>query len=426
MITKTLKSGFVFKVTILFVLTAISSWSINCKANESTKLSANQQNEGPQKLALLIGINDYKSPQIRDLNGCLNDVERIKTLLLTKYEFPEENILTLANEQATHDAIINSIKNHLIARAKKGDIVVLSYSGHGSNMKDISGDEIDNLDETIVPYDSRTPNKFDIRDDQINGMLRDLTQKTANVTLIMDCCCSGANTRAAEMIRNIPTDDREPPPQQDYELSTRNIGDGESGFRNESLNYVAIAACRADERASEYSHSGKSYGMLTYFLTEEIETAGSSVTYRDVLDNVRGNVNAINRMQHPQLEGANADNYLFSEESSIPQPYVLASPHSEDKAKVILKGGRILGFTDYSIFEIYAPNTKKFQPPNESIAKVEITNVKDKTSEAIYLSGNYIPAKLNLRLAQNEEKQPAPPMPDQKHQKLFCLLIWIL
>ena len=42
----------------------------------------------------------------------------------------------------------------LVARIGQDDIVVFHYSGHGSQMTDLEGDEPDGLDETIVPYDS--------------------------------------------------------------------------------------------------------------------------------------------------------------------------------------------------------------------------------------------------------------------------------
>src|SRR5262245_30243391 len=137
----------------------------------------------PAKLAVLVGINDYKYPnQISSLAGSLNDVEDMLQVLTTKFEFPRENILVLKNAQATHAGIIDAIRNQLIAKAKPGDIVVFHYSGHGSQMKDVSGKKISGLDETIVPYDSRDPQGkvFDISGAELHGLLVQLAQKTQN------------------------------------------------------------------------------------------------------------------------------------------------------------------------------------------------------------------------------------------------------
>ena len=41
----------------------------------------------------------------------------------------------------------------LIKGAKPGDSLFFHYSGHGSQVKDKDGDEIDGLDETILPVD---------------------------------------------------------------------------------------------------------------------------------------------------------------------------------------------------------------------------------------------------------------------------------
>jgi hypothetical protein len=52
----------------------------------------------------------------------------------------------------THANIISAMK-WLVAGAKKGDSFFLHYSGHGGSTKDLSGDEVDGKDETILPCD---------------------------------------------------------------------------------------------------------------------------------------------------------------------------------------------------------------------------------------------------------------------------------
>ncbi len=98
------------------------------------KQTPSGEDRGQQKLALLIGINDYE--KVSDLDGCVNDVENMKTLLRDKFGFAEENIKILVNEYATRKAILETFQEHLIARAKQGDLVVFHFSGHGSQMKD--------------------------------------------------------------------------------------------------------------------------------------------------------------------------------------------------------------------------------------------------------------------------------------------------
>src|SRR5262245_66461495 len=50
--------------------------------------------QGPQKWALLVGINNYKYPdRVSPLAGSINDVEDMQALLISKFEFPRENVL---------------------------------------------------------------------------------------------------------------------------------------------------------------------------------------------------------------------------------------------------------------------------------------------------------------------------------------------
>ncbi len=341
-----------------------------------------------KKLALLVGINEYLSPTIQDLAGCLNDVEDMKNLLIGKFEFPVENILALTNEKATRDAIVKAFQDHLIAKAEADDIVIFYYGGHGSQMPDSSGDEIDGRDETIVPHDSRQGNIFDISDDEINGLLHRLSQKTQNITFIFDSCHSGTSTRAAGLARDIPADDRVPPPPPDYALSTRGVSEGENDLRPENLNYVLISGCTSGESSYEYTFDGKAHGTLTYFLTQELRKAGAAATYRDVMDNVIGQVNAVYPTQHPGLEGIAADRYAFSDSSSIAQPYILAAPL--DSTTVTLSAGQIHGLTAGSIFDVYSPGTKRFSDTEKPIARAALTKVSAFTSEGKLVKGERI------------------------------------
>src|SRR5262249_19028508 len=145
----------------------------------------------PTKRALLVGIDRYKSGDVPQLAGAVNDADLMESVLETRFEIPPANVRVLRNEQATRAGILDAIETQLIAPTQPGDIVIFYYAGHGSQMIDVSGDELDGWDETIVPQDSRTDGVFDISDDEINGLLQEITQKTQNVTMIFDSCHSG-------------------------------------------------------------------------------------------------------------------------------------------------------------------------------------------------------------------------------------------
>lgn len=344
----------------------------------------------PTKWALLVGINNYKYPnQVSPLAGSINDVDDVRQVLIGKFEFPPENILVLKDSQATHAAIINAIKTHLIAKAQPGDIVVIHYSGHGSQMPDVTGKMISGLDETIVPYDSRDleGKVFDISGAELHPLLLELAAKTKNLTFILDSCHSGTLVRGAR-VRSIPADTRTPPPLPPDTLSaTRSVGATDD---SKSPKYVSIAAATSKESAFEHFAENQDHGALTYFLTRQLRAAKAGATYRDVMDSVIGNVTANYPAQNPSLEGAEADQYIFGDGSSLARTYVTASPSALDSRKVTLGEGQVQGATVGSVYDVYPPGSKKFAPPEGPVAKVQLASVDALTSQATIISGGKI------------------------------------
>jgi uncharacterized caspase-like protein len=362
------------------------------KAEETATPQAAPPPSGtPKKLALLVGINNYKySDRISPLAGSINDVEDMKQVLIGKFEFPPENILVLEDSQATHAAIINAIQTHLIANAQPGDIVVFHYSGHGSQMKDVTGKMVSGIDETIVPYDTRDPEGkvFDISGAELHALLLQLAAKTKNLTFILDSCHSGTLVRGAR-VRSIPEDTRTPPPLPSY-ASAATRGIGASNPETASPKFAFIAAATSKESAFEHFSDGKDHGALTYFLTLQLRSAKAGATYRDVMDSVVGNVTANYPAQHPSLEGAEADQYVFGDGSSLARVYVTASPSQLDPHRVTLNVGQVQGATVGSVYEVYPPGSKKFSPPDKPVATVQLASVDALASEATVVSGGKV------------------------------------
>ncbi|HKA01713.1 MAG TPA: caspase family protein [Candidatus Solibacter sp.] len=348
----------------------------------------------PTKRALLVGISQYKYPAIvPSLNGTINDVEAMKSVLIGKFDFPPENVLVLKNEQATHAGILKAIEDHLIAKTQPGDIVVFDYSGHGSQMIDTTGKKPNGLDESIVPFDSRDPQGkvFDIGGSELHQFLVKLAAKTKNLTFILDSCHSGTLVKdpaAVATVRAIPKDDRKPPTLPAAPV-TRNMKTG-AGAPDEKLSYAVMAAATGAESAYEYHDGTAWHGAMTYYLARKLQTARAGTTYRDIMDSVMASVTANNAGQHPQLEGVEADQFVFGDSQSLAGAYFLASP--ADKGAIVLNAGDVQGITAGSKFDVYRPGTKKFGPPQQPIAKIEVTKVQPFQAEAKLLSGGSIPA----------------------------------
>ena len=143
--------------------------------------------------ALFIGINYFNTQS--ELRGCINDVINIRQFVQSKYGFADSNITQLTDDQAeqagkpTRANIIQAL-HWLVAGCAPGDSLFLHYSGHGGSVKDVDGDEVDGMDETICPLDYAQAGQ--ILDDELHDILVKSLPKGVRLTAIFDSCHSGS------------------------------------------------------------------------------------------------------------------------------------------------------------------------------------------------------------------------------------------
>jgi hypothetical protein len=77
---------------------------------------------------LFIGVNQYESEEIVDLNEPVEDAKALKTVLLKNYEFSEEHSIVL--EDPTRSELIDTLEN-LASAVKANDSLLIFYAGHG-------------------------------------------------------------------------------------------------------------------------------------------------------------------------------------------------------------------------------------------------------------------------------------------------------
>ena len=342
------------------------------------------------QLALLIGINDYRQSGLHSLKGCLGDVKIFGNILVNKFGFAPEEIVTLTDSNATKANIFQQFRSHLIEKAEPGATVVLFFSGHGSIQKDANGDEEDGLDETLVAFDSRNPGGTDILDDEIHQALLELARKTDNITMIVDACYSGHVERADELVRSVLPDQRasQNPPgkqkgkQKHHHLRFDPVTPSPAG------NHVLLTACAPNERALEINTPKGTFGIFTYFLCQSLQALKGPVTYRELWDRMRVEMEIQFGHQHPQLIGRNADNYLFDSERQLPSPSVHVT--LDPSGSVILTGGRITGMTKGSIYEAYSPETRSSSGDVPQTTLLRVDSVFDDHAVAIAIGQNQI------------------------------------
>lgn len=118
------------------------------------------------------------------LNACENDARSMEELAKAMGYRTEIRL----SEQGTRGAVAEFLTK--AARdLKSGDMLLLTYSGHGNQVKDLDGDEADAQDETWCLYDGQ------MIDDELYRMYGALAEGV-RVLILSDSCHSGTVAKA--------------------------------------------------------------------------------------------------------------------------------------------------------------------------------------------------------------------------------------
>lgn len=104
-----------------------------------------------RRRALLIGIN--YTGQVGALTACQNDCRNLQEYLENVHGFRQAEILTLMDDGIHAAPTKENIENGMMLLtqySQPGDVVFVSFSGHGGQAVDLDGDEDDGMDETYV------------------------------------------------------------------------------------------------------------------------------------------------------------------------------------------------------------------------------------------------------------------------------------
>ncbi|MEI6639111.1 MAG: caspase family protein [Chlorobium sp.] len=274
------------------------------------------------KKALLVGINDYAPVGAGgpDLRGCVNDVQDMANTLSVLDIVPASptTMRILTDARATRGTIMSGLK-WLTTGAKSGDLLIFHYSGHGSQVIDVEGDEPDGKDETICPHDFASAGM--IKDDDLRQAFANLPAGV-NLDVILDSCHSGSGTR--ELAALATTGDAlsvsyrfvEPPIDWGFfldanpSLPVRGILKPKKGVKDISiaagLNHVLWAGCRDNQTSAEAAIGGIYRGVFTYNFCKVLRGAGVTITRKNLDSQVARNIKAMGYAQIPQLEGTSA------------------------------------------------------------------------------------------------------------------------
>ena len=275
--------------------------------------------------ALIGWINKYQNPA-NWLNGAVPDaLDMAETLKILK--FPRKNIHVLLDGEATTDGILKGL-DWLTKDAQPGDVLIFFYSGHGSQVYDINGDEEDRIDEIICPADIDFDNEKYITDDVLHDYFTNKVPSGTRTDVILDSCFSGTATRAVAGVsdgwinKNVKRRQRfmPPPPQHLFQINstipqfTKIIrfgtglvitnGDDKKPEASEGQQHnCLLSGCDKNQYSEEVEmDGGEIRGVLTYYFTRILRRSNGDITRGEAFSILKSSVANDGFTQRPTLE----------------------------------------------------------------------------------------------------------------------------
>lgn len=237
-----------------------------------------------KKEALLIGIN-YTGTS-NELQGCINDTSNVKNLLQKSFSYNNFSLLTdLTNKKPNKTNIMNELTN-LLVNSKEGDHIFFLYSGHGTHTVDLNRNELDGQDEMLFPLEASSIETC-ISDDELYNVIKNNLKSGVELFMLFDCCFSGTvvDLKYNYLVNNLET------------INNPNVSETKGQV-------IMISGCRDDQTSADayVNFNGKNVfsGAMTFAFLETINTLGTKITYKTLLENMRSILSKNNYPQIPQ------------------------------------------------------------------------------------------------------------------------------
>lgn len=379
----------------------------------------------PRKIALIVAVGNYPESSGWQPIHSRNDAAMLSTALI-RQGFKASNVTQLTDAEATKEGILKALRK-LVKTLKPGDVFFFQFSGHGQQVADDNGDELDGYDEAIVPFDS--PMKFEkngyqgqnlIRDEELGALLEEARRRigpTGNVMVILDSCHSGTGTRAMSMARGtdyVMADSGYIAQQPRNKQENGWIPGAENGTLAPMVAYFGSSAGQLNYETRD--EMGQPVGSLTYAFCRKLNDAGSKTTYRSLFDQIRTTMAGIAPYQTPQSEG-NLDQQLFGG-FMVEAPQYSRISQCKSRTVINIEAGWMHSLHEGTVVGLFPPDTPSpsaAEPiakgillttePFESVVKLEtpLKSQSDCSAWVYTLEKNFGPLKASVFL--NLDKQ---------------------
>jgi len=215
--------------------------------------------------ALLVGIN-YEGTSSA-LQGCINDVANVQEYLVGKRGYSAENVVVCTDNtplKPTRSNILSLLSQLILSEAQ---VLYFHYSGHGSYISDVNGDEDDGRDECLVPLDYQRSGM--ITDDDMRAIVS-LLPAGKKMGIVLDCCHSGTGIDLAYNL---------------YKRAGRYTMIRNPKYSETKCHVMMLSGCADYQTSADAYLQGKYQGALTHaFLTAMNEGVA---TYDQLITRVR-------------------------------------------------------------------------------------------------------------------------------------------
>jgi hypothetical protein len=334
----------------------------------------------PEYHVLLVGIDAYDGGG--SLNGCVNDIDAIQRVLISKLGVGVDRLTRLASPRSgtTHETAVPEALPTLAnlrraledlggERVAPGDRVFIYYSGHGTQCLVVAPDGSTCLREALLPKDHvQGQERRYLFDWELNGLLARIAARTPAVTVILDCCCSAGATRDG-----FDTEDAQArflPAPEPVVLAPGHApltGASPRGLAGGLFGGVqvcqVVAACLDDERAMESGgHDGRPHGGLTRALVNQLEALSqdelAELRWGRIWRSVVAEVTALNPAQHPWISGGFARRVFGGPPERGDVGYAI----TRDGDTYRLDAGTLSGITERAEIGLYEATPAEFPP----------------------------------------------------------------
>ncbi|TDL16047.1 peptidase C14 [Rickenella mellea] len=278
-----------------------------------------------RKKALCIGINYRGTPNV--LKGCVNDAKNVRSFLIRYYEYRSEDIVLLTDdgktprERPTRQNMIDAMK-WLVRDARPHDSLVFHYSGHGAQIRDRNGDEVDGYDELVFPLDHKKNGH--ILDDEMHEIMVKPLPSGCRLTAIFDSCHSGS--ALGKTISSLITYSSNGSLKEVHAINESGRPVALSGgggdvnrilrkarlIRQSPADVISWSGCKDSQTSADTTtEAGNATGAMSYAFTSCLK-ANQNQSYQELLVNIR-EILRRRYKQKPQLSSSHPidTNLLF-------------------------------------------------------------------------------------------------------------------